>query len=145
MRRTLGVAAAAVLAAGVASLPVTTASGTPERSPDGRAAAAITVLSSHSRAARASDGQAFQVKSMLVDRDGTTHVRLDRTYRGLSVLGGDLVVHQGAQGAWQGVSQTLAAPLHLSTTPKLGSAAATRKALVVSAVNRDIDGLKKAG
>ena len=28
------------------------------------------------------------------DADGDTHVRLDRTYRGLPVVGGDLVVHQ---------------------------------------------------
>ena len=145
MRRTLGIAAAAVLAAGMASLPVTTASGTSEQAPDGRAAAAIKALTSHPRAARAADGQSFQVKSTLVDRDGTTHVRLDRTYQGLPVLGGDLVVHQGAHGAWQGVSQTLAAPLDLSTTPKLGSTAATKKALVRSAVNRDIDGLRQAG
>ena len=30
----------------------------------------------------------------IIDADGTTHVRIDRTYRGLPVLGGDLVVHQ---------------------------------------------------
>ena len=40
---------------------------------------------------------------------------MHRTFRGLRVLGGDLVVHQGAgSDAWEGVSQTLAAPLALS-------------------------------
>ena len=32
--------------------------------------------------------------STIVDKDGTSHVRLNRTYRGLQVVGGDLVVHQ---------------------------------------------------
>ncbi len=53
------------------------------------------------------------------DADGSTHVRLDRTYGGLPVLGGDLVVHQGPKGAWEGVSQTLASPLTLGATPKV--------------------------
>ena len=34
-----------------------------------------------------------------VDQDGTTHVRMDRTYRGLPVVGGDLVVHQAPGGS----------------------------------------------
>ena len=67
MRRTLGIAAAAVLAAGMASLPVTTASGNSERAPDGRTAAAIRALTNHPGAARAADGQSFQVKNTLVE------------------------------------------------------------------------------
>ena len=49
---------------------------------------------------------------------------MDRTYRGLPVLGGDVVVHQAADGAWAGVSRTLTAPLRMSTTPRLSKAAA---------------------
>ncbi|KIQ65629.1 zinc metalloprotease [Kitasatospora griseola] len=37
-------------------------------------------------------------KDVLVDNDGARHVRYDRTYRGLPVLGGDLVVHRAANG-----------------------------------------------
>ncbi|WP_373295494.1 M4 family metallopeptidase, partial [Kitasatospora griseola] len=37
-------------------------------------------------------------KDVLVDNDGARHVRYDRTYRGLPVLGGDLVVHRTKNG-----------------------------------------------
>ncbi|MEV7119664.1 M4 family metallopeptidase [Kitasatospora griseola] len=37
-------------------------------------------------------------KDVLVDNDGARHVRYDRTYRGLPVVGGDLVVHRAANG-----------------------------------------------
>jgi Zn-dependent metalloprotease len=43
-------------------------------------------------------GQDLQVKDVVIDTDGTQHVRFDRTYRGLPVIGGDLVVHQDARG-----------------------------------------------
>ncbi|MYV97706.1 peptidase M4 family protein, partial [Streptomyces sp. SID3343] len=33
------------------------------------------------------------------DADGTTHFRYERTFSGLPVLGGDLVVHRSPQGA----------------------------------------------
>ncbi|MFC9327059.1 M4 family metallopeptidase [Kitasatospora sp. NPDC057015] len=42
--------------------------------------------------------QDLQVKDVVIDQDGTQHVRFDRTYRGLPVVGGDLVVHQSAKG-----------------------------------------------
>ncbi|MFJ5924563.1 M4 family metallopeptidase [Kitasatospora sp. NPDC092948] len=37
-------------------------------------------------------------KDVLVDNDGARHVRYDRTYRGLPVVGGDLVVHRAKNG-----------------------------------------------
>ncbi|MEV7213470.1 M4 family metallopeptidase [Kitasatospora cineracea] len=37
-------------------------------------------------------------KDVLVDNDGARHVRYDRTYRGLPVVGGDLVVHYAKNG-----------------------------------------------
>jgi len=73
--------------------------------------------------------QDFVVTDTLTDRDGGTHVRIDRTYGGLPVLGGDIVVHQGANGTWEGASQTLAAPLTLSVTPVLTAVTATARAL----------------
>ena len=51
---------------------------------------------------------------------------MQRTLDGVPVLGGDLVVHRGAQAGWRGVSQTLAAPLRLSTTPAVTAAAGVR-------------------
>jgi Zn-dependent metalloprotease len=101
---------------------------------------ALAALAKHPAQARAADGQSFKVVSTLVDRDGTTHTRLNRTFHGLPVVGGDLVVHQAASGAWQGASQTLPAPLTLAFTAKVSKAVASRVALAPSAVNRLIRG-----
>ena len=148
MRRTAGIAAAAIMAAGVAAMPLSTATGDAAgatRAPQSRAGAALAAIAQHPRAALAAAGQAFTPAGSLADRDGTTHVRLDRTYRGLPVLGGDLVVHRDAQGAWQGVSQSLRSPLDLATTARIGSRAAAAKALAPSLVTRPIQDLRQAG
>ncbi|WP_099897469.1 M4 family metallopeptidase [Streptomyces sp. TLI_171] len=42
--------------------------------------------------------QGLVVKDVVIDADGSQHVRFDRTYQGLPVIGGDLVVHQDARG-----------------------------------------------
>ena len=49
-------------------------------------------------ALRLSAGQSLVVKDVLKDVDGMTHVRYDRTYRGLPVVGGDIVVHRRSTG-----------------------------------------------
>ena len=64
-----------------------------------------------------------------MDPDGTTHVRLHRTYRGLDVVGGDLVVHQSKAGTWKGSSLTLDKNLSLAVTPSVTGATADAKAL----------------
>jgi Zn-dependent metalloprotease len=43
--------------------------------------------------------QSLIVRSVLTDRDGTRHVHYDRTVDGLPVVGGDLVVAKGTNGA----------------------------------------------
>jgi Zn-dependent metalloprotease len=58
------------------------------------------------------------------------------------VLGGDLVVHQSPQGAWQGRSQSLGDDLTLGVTPTVSRAAAAAAALAPSAVTRTITGEK---
>lgn len=35
----------------------------------------------------------FVARDVMIDRDGTEHVRMERTYEGLPVIGGDMVVH----------------------------------------------------
>ena len=65
----------------------------------------------------------------ITDADGTEHVRFGRTYRGLRVIGGDLVVHAGADGVFSGLSQTLTAPLRLDTRASLASQGAARRAI----------------
>jgi len=144
MRRTLGLATAAVLAAGTIGMQAGTASGQVARTP-GTAAAAVAALQQHPAAARATAGQAFRVTGTITDADGSTHVRMQRTLDGIPVLGGDLVVHRGAQAGWRGVSQTLAAPLHVATTPTVTAAAASARALAPAAATRSISGAQAAG
>ncbi|WP_030234168.1 M4 family metallopeptidase [Streptomyces sp. NRRL S-350] len=59
-------------------------------------------------------------KDAVVDKDGTRHLRFERTYAGLPVIGGDLVVHQKADGAVKSVSRAVSARIDLpSVTPKV--------------------------
>lgn len=153
MGRAARLAAATALGIGVAGVSVTTgAAAQEEASPAtsqverrGPAEQALDALAQRPGIARAAVGQAFDVTSVALDADGTSHVRLDRTYRGLPVLGGDLVVHQAPDGAWEGADQTLAAPLDLPATAELPATAAVRAALARSADTRGIAGLRQAG
>ncbi len=67
------------------------------------------------------------VKDAVVDADGTRHFRYERTYDGLPVLGGDLVVHQAANGRVKSSDKAVAgslAPASLSPKLTAGQAAA---------------------
>ncbi|MGW1244815.1 M4 family metallopeptidase [Streptomyces bobili] len=71
------------------------------------------------------------VKDVVQDADGTTHTRYERTYAGLPVLGGDLVVHlkNNRTTVSRASEATLTVP---SLTPKLPAAKATGKALAAA-------------
>ncbi|MFD8599524.1 M4 family metallopeptidase [Kitasatospora sp. NPDC059646] len=74
------------------------------------------------------------VKDASKDADGTQHFRYERTYNGLPVLGGDMVVHQAANGTTKGVDRASTASLNgLSTTPKLAAAKGQATALAAEA------------
>jgi len=141
-------AAAATLATLVLGLP-TDASSTPTLAAkphnDGVAAQAIAALRNHPSAARATGGQEFAATATVRDADGSTHVRLQRTFQGLPVVGGDLVVHQGPGAAWEGVSQTLAAPVRVSVTPTVVRATAERAVTAVDRVTRAIRNVRVEG
>jgi len=133
-KKTAAIATMAVLGAGASTaIPAT---GSAASGGDRLAASAVSALSAHPFAARATSGQEFTATSTLVDPNGTRHVRMERTYRGLPVLGGDLVVHQGRNGGWKGVSQTLAAPLRLGTTATVSETRAEGLALMTSRAAR---------
>ncbi|MFF3611659.1 M4 family metallopeptidase [Streptomyces sp. NPDC002580] len=71
------------------------------------------------------------VKDVVRDADGTTHTRYERTYAGLPVLGGDLVVH--LKNGRSTVSEaTRSAVTVASTRPRITAADATAKALALS-------------
>ncbi|MFJ5780008.1 M4 family metallopeptidase [Streptomyces sp. NPDC093094] len=115
------------------------------RNADGLATAAIQALGEHPRDARISSGVSFSAVSTLVDPDGTTHTRLDRTYKGIPVLGGDLVVHLKRNGAWRGISQTLGAPLNLASRASVAADRAVAEALAARDGLRGISGVKTDG
>jgi len=71
------------------------------------------------------------VKDVIRDADGTTHTRYERTYAGLRVLGGDLVVHDrsGRTTVTKASRAALAVP---SLSPRIRSAAAADKAEAAS-------------
>lgn len=147
-RRAAALAAAAATTLALGSAP--DASGAPAPADptdpaDRVVEQALAGLERHPGAARAADDQGFTATATLVDDDGTTHVRFERTIGGLPVVGGDLVVHQGPDAGWQGVSQTLSAPLDLSLRPRVGRASAGDAALAPAAENRRVRGLRLEG
>ncbi|MFD0276030.1 M4 family metallopeptidase [Kitasatospora sp. NPDC127111] len=73
-------------------------------------------------------------KDVVQDANGARHLRYERTYAGLPVLGGDLIVHQDATGATQGVTKASQAVLTgVDTTPKLAAPKAQEAALAAEA------------
>ncbi|MFD9684887.1 M4 family metallopeptidase [Kitasatospora sp. NPDC001309] len=81
-------------------------------------------------------------KDVVVDADGTRHLRYERTLAGLPVLGGDLVVHQKADGTTTAVDKAVGAKLALpSLTPQIPAdkAAAQATGAVQSTVGITVD------
>lgn len=63
-------------------------------SADAAVARAQSLLGNHAAAlANRATADAFVARDSIVDADGSEHVRFDRTYQGLPVIGGDVVVH----------------------------------------------------
>ncbi|MFE0699220.1 M4 family metallopeptidase [Streptomyces sp. NPDC058872] len=77
--------------------------------------------------------EALLVRDVIKDADGTVHTRYERTYEGMPVLGGDLVVHQKKSGARSTTKATQARISVASTTPAVTSATAKKAALASGA------------
>jgi Zn-dependent metalloprotease len=78
-------------------------------------------------------GEKLVVKDVIADPDGSTHVRYDRTFDGLRVIGGDLVTHRDASGRIKGVSwnrlhRVAVASTRPAISPGSARAAGDRKA-----------------
>ncbi|MEV0977716.1 M4 family metallopeptidase [Streptomyces sp. NPDC049915] len=70
------------------------------------------------------------VKDVVRDADGTVHTRYERTYAGLPVLGGDLIVHTAKSGRTEGVTRASKSALKLaSLAPDIAPAQAEQQAL----------------
>ena len=90
-----------------------------------RARAALT---SHRKAISGSRDDRYRTRDVVLDADGAQHVRFDRTYHGLDVLGGDLVVHTGTDGAFRSATVAQSAPITVDTTPAVSAARAVAAA-----------------
>ncbi|MGA8113628.1 MAG: M4 family metallopeptidase [Actinocatenispora sp.] len=135
MSRTLAAVGTAVLVAaglvagGLGVGPTATASARPAG--PGRPTAvdrASTALDAHRTAVHATGADAFHVDRVVTDPDGATHVRYDRTYHGLTVYGGDIVVHTRADGSYLGASVAQQRPITVDTMPAITAGAAVAKA-----------------
>ncbi|WP_211245917.1 M4 family metallopeptidase [Actinomadura oligospora] len=61
-------------------------------------------LASHASKAHAKAGHAFTPRTVVVNKDGGADVRFDRSYKGLPVYGGDLVVHLKPGGSYKDIN-----------------------------------------
>jgi zinc metalloprotease ZmpA len=118
-RATAGLATAATLLAGVLS-PAADAAERPSR-----AAAldnAATALADQAASLGLTSAQETSVRDVIVDKNGAQHVRYDRTYRQLPVLGGDFVVHMAPDGTYRSADRAARAEISPpSTTPKVSA------------------------
>ncbi|EPX55420.1 putative neutral zinc metalloprotease [Cystobacter fuscus DSM 2262] len=74
-------------------------------------------------------GEEFVARGAILDDNGDSHVRFDRRFQGLRVLGGDFVSHQNANGALRELTHAGPESLQgLSVKPSLSAARATQLA-----------------
>ncbi|MGN6302722.1 MAG: M4 family metallopeptidase, partial [Angustibacter sp.] len=127
-------AVAALAAAGVAAAPIGASAATQAGDPSPSAAAVASALGLGS-------GEQLHVKNASTDANGTRHVRYNRTYDGLRVVGGDLVVHESPTGHIKGTDKAFSGKLAVaSTTPSVSkSAAESRGASLAKAKDETSD------
>ncbi|MFF8927389.1 M4 family metallopeptidase [Streptomyces longwoodensis] len=78
--------------------------------------------------------EALVVRDVVKDADGTVHTRYERTYAGLPVLGGDLVVDTAKSGDTRGVVKATRATIKVaSLTPAVPADQARKQALRLAA------------
>ncbi|MFB0618151.1 M4 family metallopeptidase [Streptomyces sp. AGS-58] len=69
-------------------------------------------------------------KDVVKDTDGTVHTRYERTYAGLPVLGGDLIVHTAKSGRTEGVTKANKSAIKpASLKPQITAAKAEKQAV----------------
>jgi Zn-dependent metalloprotease len=72
------------------------------------------------------------VRDVVQDGDGSVHTRYERTYGGLPVLGGDLVVHTSGAGKHLGVTKNVKAEIKADLTAEVTADKAKSQALSAS-------------
>ncbi|MCE4372409.1 M4 family metallopeptidase [Xanthomonas hortorum] len=97
-------------------------------SADAAVARAQSLLGNNAAAlANRATADAFIARDSTVDADGTEHVRFDRTYQGLPVIGGDVVVHS-RRGVMRQLSQTMDTNVRPAIVPAIDADTAVRAA-----------------
>ncbi|MGW3210400.1 M4 family metallopeptidase [Streptomyces sp. NPDC001135] len=138
------VAAGALITTGLATgASAQTPAGTTAAKPLAAAPTALTAAARTSLIQKAQAGAAetaqhiglgtkekLVVKDVVKDADGTVHTRYERTYAGLPVLGGDLVVHTAKSGKTEGVTRATKAAIKVaSLKPQVTAAKAEKQAV----------------
>ncbi|MCD9872507.1 M4 family metallopeptidase [Streptomyces guryensis] len=131
----LGVAATTAGLLAAALSPAAVADEQPSRT--GAIANAASALLAHAASLGLTSDEGTKVRDVIVDRDGTQHVRYDRTYRQLPVLGGDFVVHLASDGKYRSADRATRSKISLaSIVPSIsGPKAADLAANALRAVN----------
>jgi Zn-dependent metalloprotease len=137
-----GLATGGFLALALAIAPTATAGATPTASvkPTPVAAESSSLKAAEQAKAAASASalglhavERLVVKSVIRDADGSTHVRYERTYDGLRVIGGDLISHKDAAGKVREVTWNLRKDVKpASMTPRISASAARAAGLKAS-------------
>ena len=71
---------------------------------------------------------AYDVADRVIDDDGVQHIRFNRTYRGMQVIGGDLVVHNESSGNFRSASMSLNRAINVARTATISPGTATKVA-----------------
>src|SRR5262245_51010033 len=90
--------------------PDSTQSSAPQESQNHQNGQQQSFPADHRSDVKAGPNDAFALFRKRVDPGGTSHERFTRTFHGLPVYGGDVVLHLDKNGAVQGTSNSLAAP-----------------------------------
>lgn len=114
-----GLAATAIAGLAVVTITVNVQAA----QPGGSAASPVAAARANAAQLGLGDGGDLVVRDVVTDADGSSHVRFDRTYQGLPVVGGDVVVHQDKAGKARSSSGGLG-KLSLSTKPAVSAATA---------------------
>ncbi|MEU2286060.1 M4 family metallopeptidase [Streptomyces sp. NPDC013178] len=117
---TAGIAATTATVLAAVLTPAAEAADRPSRATALDNAAAV--LAEHAVSLGLTAAQGTTARDVIVDEDGTQHVRYDRTYHRLPVLGGDFVVHLAPDGAYRGANRATSTEISLpTTTPALSA------------------------
>ena len=100
-------------------------------------ARALALVKQHAVAANAADADQYLARQAVLDPDGSEHVRFDRKYKGLRVIGGDFVVHSNNRGQFKQLSGTLKNALQMDVRPLIDSRRAIALAEQLFTGNRD--------